>query len=318
MTYRRSSWVAPRLAVSAYHRKMARDSFNAATIEDDGTEKVLGSASSLFPWWSFTKTALAICTLRLSAEGAIDLDELRPGKPFTLRQLLQHRAGVPDYGSLTAYHEAISRSDPPWSRARLLEEVQSDRLYFEPGTGWAYSNIGYLFVRDAIEEATGLNLETALRRFVTDPLRLQSVQLAKTSSDLGDVQWASTQTYDPGWVYPGCLVGTSLDAAKLLHALFHGQILLSDSLQEMLEIHRLGGPIPDRPWTSLGYGLGLMWGESGEVGRAIGHSGAGPLCANAVYYFPDLAPPVTVACFTAGSNEAPAEFEVVRLAVERG
>ena len=106
---------------------------------------------------------LAICSLRLTEEGLIDLDELRPGQPFTLRQLLQHRARVPEYGKLQAYHDAVSRSDPPWSRARLLEEVQSDRLDFEPGTGWAYSNLGYLFVRDAIEEVTGLNLATALK-----------------------------------------------------------------------------------------------------------------------------------------------------------
>src|ERR1035437_620440 len=297
---------------------MGRDRFYAAIVENDGTEKVLGSPSSVLPWWSFTETVLAICSLRLTEEGLIDLDELRPGKPFSLRQLLQHRAGVPEYGKLQAYHDAVSRSDPPWPRARLLEEVQSDRLEFEPGTGWAYSNLGYLFVRDAIEEVTGLNLATALKRFVTGPLKLQSVQLAMTSSDFCNVHWASSRKYDPGWVYHGCLVGTSLDAAKILHALFHGQIVSSDRLQEMLDIHQLGGAIPGRPWTSCGYGLGLMWGEVGEVGRVIGHSGAGPFCVSAVYYFPDIAAPVTVASFTEGSNEAPAEFEAVRLALEKG
>jgi hypothetical protein len=61
-----------------------------------------------------------------------------------------------------------------------------------------------------------------------------------------------------------------------------------------------------------------MWGETGEAGRAIGHSGAGPFSVNAVYHFPDILPPVTVASFTEGTNEAPAEFEVVRLALENG
>lgn len=252
---------------------MGRDRFHAAIVENDGSVKVLGSASSLFPWWSFTKTVLAICALRLAEEGLIDLDELWSGKPFTLRQLLQHRSGVPEYGSLPTYHDAVARRDPPWSRARLLEEVHSDRLAFEPGTSWAYSNLGYLFVRDAIEQATGLSLATAVKRFVTGPLELQSVQLAMTSSDFSSVHWPSGRKYDPGWVYHGCLTGTSLDAAKILHALFHRQILTSDSMQEMLNIHRIGGAVPGRPWTSCGYGLGLMWGEVGEVGRVIGHSG---------------------------------------------
>ena len=297
---------------------MGRNRFNSAIVGNDGTERVLGSATSLLPWWSFTKTVLAICCLRLSVDGLIDLDEVRPGKPFTLRKLLQHRAGVPDYGYLPAYHDAVSRGDSSWSRARLLEEVQADRLDFEPGTGWAYSNLGYLFVRDAIEEATGLDLATALERFVTGPLELQSVRLATTRADFCNMPWASSEEYDPGWVYHGCLIGASLDAAKILHALFHGQILHLDKLQEMLDIHRLGGPIPGRPWTTCGYGLGLMWGETGEAGRAIGHSGAGPFSVNAVYHFPDILPPVTVASFTEGTNEAPAEFEVVRLALENG
>ncbi len=50
------------------------------------------------PWWSLTKTALAAAALALVAGGALALDRPLPGKPFTLRQLLQHTAGVPDYG----------------------------------------------------------------------------------------------------------------------------------------------------------------------------------------------------------------------------
>ena len=92
--------------------------------------------------------------------------------------------------------------------------------------------------------------------------------------------------------------------------------MTSDSLQEMLDIHPVGGAIPGRPWTSCGYGLGLMWGEVGELDRVIGHSGAGPFCVSAVYHFPDLATPVTIASFTEGSNEGLAEFEAVRLAHE--
>jgi hypothetical protein len=87
------------------------------------------------------------------------------------------------------------------------------------------------------------------------------VQLATTPSDFNDLPWLSSSEYDPGWVYHGCLTGTSLDAATLLHALFRRQILRPDSLQSMLESHYVGGAIPGRPWTSCGYGLGLMSGR---------------------------------------------------------
>jgi len=297
---------------------METSSFHSALIKIDGTVSVRGAATARFPWWSFTKTALAICALRLVEEGLVDLDALRPGKPFTLRQLLQHRAGVPEYGRLASYHEAVARQEPPWTRERLLEAVGADRLDFAPGTGWEYSNVGYLFVREMIEERTGLDLAAALRQFVIGPLELISVQLATRLSDFSDVYWPSRSGYDPGWVYHGCLTGTPLDAATMLHALFSGRILRPDSFQSMQEIHPVGDAIPGRPWTICGYGLGLMSGTMAEAGRAIGHSGAGPFCVNAVYHFPDASPPITVATFTDGSDEGRAEFEAVRLAFGDG
>ena len=294
---------------------MGESQLHAAVLGNDNTLRVLGEASTLFPWWSFTKCALATCALRLSEEGLINLDELQPGKPFTLRQLLQHRAGVPEYGRLRAYNEAVARHDVPWSRKRLLEAVRAEHLDFEPGTGWSYSNVGYMFVREAIEQASGLGIAEAVKLFVTAPLQLQSVELATTSSDLRRTPWP-TENYDPGWVYHGCLIGRSRDAATLLHALFQGKLLRAATLRSMMDACQLGGTIPGRPWTSHGYGLGLMSAEVDAAGRAIGHSGAGPFSANAVYHFPDLANPVTVATFTEGSNEAPAEFAALRLASE--
>ena len=84
--------------------------------------------------------------------------------------------------------------------------------------------------------------------------------------------------------------------------------------EQMLSRRPLGEAIPGRPWTDCGYGLGLMTGSMGDIGRAIGHSGGGPFSVNAVYHFPDCDTPVTVACFTNGEDEGRAEFEAARLA----
>jgi D-alanyl-D-alanine carboxypeptidase len=288
---------------------------HAARIDGDGAVSVVGSESALFPWWSFTKTVLAICALRLAEEGRLDLDGLRPGKTFTLRQLLQHRAGVPEYGWRSAYKEAVARGESPWSRTRLLDEVQADRLDFEPGAGWAYSNVGYMFVREAVEEAAGVGLGDALKFYVSGPLGLESVELAVERADFVRVHWPAAKNYDPGWVYHGCLTGTALDAARMLHALFAGKILTAESLRAMVKTYPVGGAISGRPWSYCGYGLGLMSGDVEAVGRVMGHTGAGPFCVNAVYHFPDLAMPMTVATFMEGDHEGPAEFEAVRLAM---
>jgi CubicO group peptidase (beta-lactamase class C family) len=288
---------------------------HSACIRADGTLYAPGAVSARFPWWSFTKTALAVCALRLVEEGALQLDTRRPGKPFTLRQLLQHRAGVPNYGGLRSYHDAVARGDQPWPRDDLLEAVRADHLDFTPGTDWAYSNVGYMFVNDAIEEATGLDAGDALRKFVLAPLGLPSVKWAAGSSDFSDVHWLEARGYHPGWVYHGCLTGTATDAAKLLHAVFDEDILTEQSRAAMLSAHPLGGALSGRPWTQCGYGLGVMSGKMGRAGRAIGHSGAGPFAVNAVYHFPDSALAVTVAVFTDGTNEARAENEAYRLAL---
>ena len=267
-----------------------------------------------FPWWSFTKTVLASCVLRLVAEGRLQLDDLLPGHSYTLRQLLQHRAGVPEYGKLKAYHEAVARRDDPWPIDELLERVGADDLDFAPGTGWAYSNVGFLFVRRIIEEVTGADVETAMRDLVFSPLGLSSPKLAKTPADLDATAWGNRERYHPGWVYHGLLIGTAMDAARFLDELMAGRLLAPDLLAVMTARHPLGGAPPGRPWETTGYGLGLMSGRMSGAGPAIGHSGQGPGSVSAVYHFPEARPPCTTAAFAEAEDEGITEHAVARIA----
>ena len=77
---------------------MGKATVHTAMVGEDGALKVQGSAVTLFASWSFTRTALVIGVLRLSEEGCIYLEEPWLGKPFTVRQLIPHRAGVPEFG----------------------------------------------------------------------------------------------------------------------------------------------------------------------------------------------------------------------------
>src|SRR3712207_4418620 len=88
------------------------------------------ASTALVPWWSFTKTLIAACALRLAEQGRLHLDEPLSGLPYTLRHLLQHRAGVEDYGALPAYQAAVQRGDQPWSDDELLRRVPPARLLF--------------------------------------------------------------------------------------------------------------------------------------------------------------------------------------------
>jgi CubicO group peptidase (beta-lactamase class C family) len=270
--------------------------FSLAVIEAGALMQAQGLAQPV-PWWSFTKTVLAAAVLALVRDGRLALDHPVRGQPFTLRQLLQHRAGVADYGGLAAYHEAVARGDEPWPASELLARTEANRLRYEPGKGWGYSNIGYLMVRTLIEETTGEDLHAALTRLVLRPLGIAEARIVRTPADLAGVAMGSASSYHPGWVYHGLAVGPLYDAALLLDRLMAGALLPAGLLEAMADAHQIGGLIPGRPLKTPGFGLGLMTGIAPGEYRVMGHTGGGPGSVIAVYHQPEATPRVTAAAF---------------------
>jgi CubicO group peptidase (beta-lactamase class C family) len=252
------------------------------------------------PWWSFTKTVIAAAALALVRDGRLDLDEPLPNRPYTPRQLLQHRAGLTEYGRLPAYHEAVGRNEDAWPADEMLARTAADRLVYEPGKGWVYSNIGFYFVRRLIEQATECTLGDALDNLVLKPLGIVGVRFA------ADRAHYSPGCYDPRWVYHGLLVGPVAPAALLLQRLLAGDLLPPPLLSAMCDRYSVGGPIAGRPWKTRCYGLGLMIGETTSGELIAGHTGGGPGSAVAVYHRLDR-PRGTAAAFEGGGRDAGVE-----------
>jgi CubicO group peptidase (beta-lactamase class C family) len=264
-----------------------------------GEADVHAPTDPVVPWWSFTKTVLSAAVLVLIDAGRIELDQPMADSRYSMRHLLQHTSGLPDYGGLSEYHAAVAARGEPWAVEELLHRVRSDRLLFEPGTGWAYSNVGYLLVRQMIERVTGLELGDALRVLVLDRVGVHGVFVASTVSDLRTTAWGNRQEYDPRWVYHGLLVGSPAAAASTLHGLLFGPLLSSSAKAAWLDARAIGGPFPGRPAVAPGCGLGVMVDPVTALGRVVGHSGQGPGSSAAVYSFPDLVTPRTLAAFVA-------------------
>lgn len=275
-----------------------------------------GESDALLPWWSVTKSVLAAAALRLADQGRLSLDDFYHHRPYTIRQLLQHTAGLNNYG-IPLYHAAVAAGDPVWPVAELLARVNAERLIFSPGKGWAYSNVGYFFVRQLIEEKVGLEIDVALRLLVLDPMDLQHTRIAKTPDDMKRTLWGNPHGYDPCWVYHGLLMGPPSDAVDFLCRLFSGTFLSEGARSAMKTMHALGGGITGRPWTRIGYGLGLMMGEMGDAGTVFGHSGAGPDSVSSLYCFSELPGSPVIAVFGRGTGEGITEMEAVRLAIDR-
>ena len=234
------------------------------------------------PWWSFTKTTLAIALLRLSEQGKVSLDEAVENKPYSPAQLLRHEAGLPDYGALASYHADVEAGRAPWSAADLLKAVEADRLRYPPGQGWAYSNVGYREVALLIEKASERPLADALADLVFIPAELATPRLAASPADLEGVCMGHATNYHPGWVYHGLVVGTAMDAGRLLRRLLLGKLVGRNSLARMLE----GRPLPQfrsELHPDPAYGLGLMLSATNPLAHPVGHSGSGPGSRIAAY-----------------------------------
>ena len=262
------------------------------------------STDARFYIYSITKTLIATASLHLVGKGLLELDapvqsyctDFPLDTSITLRHLLSHTSGLPDYGGVSAYSEAV-KANPcsPWSTKVFLDLVYKG-LQFVPGEGWAYSNIGYLLIKGILEKTTGLSLQKLLERVVFSPLALKSTFVPKNLDDVdltpgytaffsGDVQDMS-RIYHPSWVAHSVVISTASELAKIIDALFRGQILDLPLVEQMSRpIHRLG----KYPLFELGYGLGLFIDIESPYGRVAGHTGEGPGYSVAAFHFPRLA-----------------------------
>lgn len=271
-------------------------------------------------WWSYTKTVLAAAALVLVDAGKLALDEPLPGRAYTLRQLLQHRAGLPDYGGWKQYNDAVAAGGRPWSVEELLDRGRILRAV-APDSTWMYSNIGYLFVRQLIEQTAQQPIGDAIATLVLAPLGIGNVMLAANPADLAASRWGNPSGYDPGWVFHGLLLGPPAAAALLLDRLMQDDLLSSAALEAMrtpvpIPVSPTARPVettPPRPWLAPGYGLGLMIETAAGAEIFMGHSGEGTSNAS-VYHFPARAPSVTVGMFAPTTNIGLVEQRAVALA----
>jgi D-alanyl-D-alanine carboxypeptidase len=243
--------------------------------------------------YSVTKTFLGVLCLRLDLDLDATVatwihDERLPRA--TLRQLLNHTSGIPDYGRLPEYGAAV-RDTPsePWSDEDLLARSLMGGLDFAPGEGWAYSNTGFLLVRQIVDLTAADGFAGALERELLDPLDLSETSLALELADLdalvpgwshqvGDGRRDVRGRYHPCWVGHRTLISTSADQHRFWSALAAGELCDLARLTESVEI---GFDAPG--FVRPSYGIGLMTDPGWDDGLLIGHGGGGPGYAAACF-----------------------------------
>lgn len=140
------------------------------------------SPETRFQIASLTKPFTAILILQLMEQGSLSLDDplfvylpdfpAEYGADVTIRNLLNHTSGIPNYTNFTSWSDTTSRVD--LKPADFLELVASKELLFEPGTDFRYSNSNYYVLGLVIETVTGMSYSRVLEDQILGPGRLEN------------------------------------------------------------------------------------------------------------------------------------------------
>ncbi|SMC68750.1 serine hydrolase domain-containing protein [Kibdelosporangium aridum] len=244
---------------------------------------------------SNTKTFVAVVVLQLVAEGKVELDapiekylpglvrgEGIDGRKITVRQLLQHTTGLPNYTAYLELDDIEAFRDRYYEPRQLLDLALAHPANFQPGERWDYSNTNYILAGMLIERVTGRPVAEQVTKRVIQKIGLRDTYWP----GVGDktIRGPHPQGYgrakdgeiiditelDPSAAWAaGQLISTPSDLAKFFGALVDGRLLPAAQLSEMKKT------VPADMAPGSGYGLGLtsvplscggvFWGHGGDV-----------------------------------------------------
>jgi CubicO group peptidase (beta-lactamase class C family) len=100
------------------------------------------------------------------------------GKDITIRHLLNHTSGLPDYGELMDREE--KSGEKRWGPDYQIQDEEVLELLkaqpegrFAPGTRWEYSNSGYVVLGLIVAKASGVPYRDFLRERIFSPLNMR-------------------------------------------------------------------------------------------------------------------------------------------------
>jgi CubicO group peptidase (beta-lactamase class C family) len=143
-------------------------------------------AQTNFRLASFTKQFTATCIMLLAHDGKLHYDDHLTdffpdfpayGKSITVRNLLNHTSGLPDYEDiLMAQYPNMPSDQIPQIRdagvLKLLEQQTAGK--FPPGSNWDYSNSGYATLAMIVEKVSGKSFGEFLHERIFSPLKMSN------------------------------------------------------------------------------------------------------------------------------------------------
>ena len=159
----------PSAVYSVSHRREVVASGAFGVSQPDSEEKRPANLKTLYDLASITKTFTGVLLLLATEDGLLHLGlkvqdllpeaKTSPVANVTLTQLATHTSGLPPWKPL------YRTSDP-------LHDILQTSLEAEPGTRYAYSDLGYVLLTKILERVTYLSFDKLVRTLILDPLSL--------------------------------------------------------------------------------------------------------------------------------------------------
>lgn len=252
--------------IAHYGKIIYQGAFGYARYED----KEPLTLSSAFQLASTSKTFTASAIMLLKEQGKLDYsDHLTkyfpafPYKDVTIKMLLTHRSGLPNY--LYFCYNYMKNFDAPIPNEEVVDLMikHKPELYFKPDRHFNYSNTNYCVLAAIIEKISGKSYAEYMKEAIFNPLQMNSTWVDapidtlnphKTCGYVGG-RWNKDELncFD-GVVGDKGIYSTVEDMFKWDRALYSGQLLKKETLEEAYApaSHEYGGK------RNYGYGWRMI------------------------------------------------------------
>jgi D-alanyl-D-alanine carboxypeptidase len=263
------------------------DRTTGAEIADDSRVRV----------GSITKAFTSAIIMQLVAEGKVDLDRAidgylpgviagagGDGTAITVRQLMQHRSGLPEFAGEPGADELVAASENRTiTPAQAVAIAMAKPAQFPPGSRFLYTNTNYIVLGMLIEAVTRHSYTDELTTRILGPLGLEDTYLPGPGerairgphpTGYQDVHGVVT---DVSMIEPsvpwsaGALVSTGRDINRFWLSLLDGKVVPRAQLDEMTTAQPAASEA-----EGMGYGLGVGSTDLPCGVRYVGHTGGIP------------------------------------------
>ncbi|AWW29139.1 serine hydrolase [Echinicola strongylocentroti] len=203
-------------------------------------EKIPADPHALFKVASVSKLYTAVAITKLVTEGRLSLDKtlvdyfpnlegrIENADSITIRMLVQHRSGIPNYTDTFNYWAAPKANNA--DRLELILDLPAD---FKPGQDFEYSNTNYLLLAELIEKVTGQDRFAYIKTEILDPLHLENTFGSIHDVELDEVMSGYYVGYDGDLKTDDndSILATAEDLGMFLRALNEGTMFKDEKEQ---------------------------------------------------------------------------------------